>query len=103
MRSACPFRAANGHSVWLCSRPSTTERVLTPRRRIECWIASLTETSVVSRLFLSVLNSLTDYLARRLVRPDQDGLVVIKVQHYVRINECCLIQLSDPKIGQQAT
>jgi hypothetical protein len=33
-----PFRATNGHSAWLCSRSSTTERVLTPRRRIECWI-----------------------------------------------------------------
>ena len=74
-----------------------------------CWIDEWSIT--ISRANLraedpglsAVLNSLTDYLVRRLVHPDQDGLVVIKVQHYVWINECCLIQLSDPKIGQQAT
>ena len=51
---------------------------------------------------LSVLNSVTDHVAHRLVRSDQNGLVVIKVQHDIQSNKCCLIQLSDPKIRQQA-
>jgi hypothetical protein len=52
---------------------------------------------------VSMLNSFPDHPARLLVRSDQNGLVVIKVQHDIRSNECCrIIQLSDPKSGQQA-
>ena len=35
---------------------------------------------------LSVLNSVTDHLAHRLVRSDQNGLAVIKVQHDIQSN-----------------
>jgi hypothetical protein len=50
-----------------------------------------------------VLNSFADDLARLLVRPDQNGCVVDKIQHDIRSSECCrIIQSSGLKVGQQA-